>query len=78
MSFPAKYASKCANGHPIVVGEYIAFTDQGLILCVACPDFTTYHKHKETIYSNKFCKKCYMELSIAEKETGKEVCADCE
>ena len=78
MSFQAKYVGHCANGHKVIPGDYIAFTDQNLVLCTKCPDFATGGHHQEKLYSNKFCGKCQIELSIAEKDEGKKVCAVCE
>lgn len=77
MSFPAKFASRCSNGHKIEVGQYIAFTDQNLIVCTLCPDFASGRHVREIIYSKVMCSNCFIELSIAEVAAGKVKCADC-
>lgn len=78
MSFPARFANKCANGHQIEVDDYIAINEYGQVLCTKCDEFTTGRKTKETLYSNLMCTGCFIELSLAEKEQGKVKCADCD
>ena len=55
MSFPARFANKCANSHPVEVGDYIAINEYGQVLCTKCDEFTTGRHAKETIYSLQFC-----------------------
>ena len=64
----AKYASHCNNGHQIEVGDMIGVSASGTIVCVKCLT----PKPKETLYSNKFCGVCFLELPL----NG--VCGNCE
>jgi len=65
MSFPARFANKCANSHPVEVGDYIAINEYGQVLCTKCDEFTTGRHAKETIYSLQFCPDCFMEISLS-------------
>ena len=60
-SGPAKYARMCNNGHPINPGDIIGTNPAGTIVCVLCFE----PKKQETLYSNKFCDQCFLELPLA-------------
>lgn len=66
----ARYARKCNNGHTIKSGDIIGTNHAGIIVCVLCFE----PKKQETLYSNKFCDKCFLELPLA----GEGGCQNCE
>lgn len=65
VAFHAKFVNKCANGHSINEGDYIAYDDSNNILCMKCPEFENRHKDKGLVYSNSFCPKCNLERSMS-------------
>lgn len=65
--FEVRYASECANGHPLKKGDYAAYDphNPNVLLCPQCPTFTIPYHVKEVITSKKFCPGCFLELPIA-------------
>lgn len=62
-SHVAKFITKCTRGHTVRLDDYIAH-DQGNVYCKLCPEFYEKRETKEEIRSNKYCPKCFLELSI--------------
>lgn len=64
MAFPARFNNKCVNGHPVKIGDVIAFNDEGVMLCMKCDAFHERRISKEVLYSNKICPRCNYELPL--------------
>lgn len=65
MAFKAKYYGKCFNGHEVCIGDSVIWTIDDKMLCVDCVNYSTHNHKKPTIvYSNKFCDKHFLELSL--------------
>ena len=74
--FEVRFASECANGHPLKKGDYAAYSLDApeVLLCPQCPDFQIRYGKPEKIFSHKACAKCFIELPIVAVDE----CPNCE